>query len=326
MGNAIFRRRGDTYAEPVTITDKNGVPQDINGKAFVLTCSRVENPDDASAQLFQLVGNIVDGDNGQVEFPMTDDQADNLGEFFFDIEMSDSDGSNRRTVLKGPFVLGQDITKPISSFVYLPEAGVGSIAADKSEEWAGAYTTGADVIYGTRDAANVLAFQNMPTHTSVMRLAWSGQAAKRKLFPLNQKLSFEALFYIEEAVVSLEFGTIDRIFVAYAFLGQDAATGNVSCQVFSQNPDFEMIYEVGNFDATAAGWYRIKIEHDPAAPHWGVKVWTDGDAEPSGWTAESSTEVIGPHLEVSFSLRGSAISGAASPVVELGEWSWVVTS
>ena len=87
MGN-IYRKRGDTYPVKLTVQNDAGVPQDITGKTFALTASMIENPPDDSTELFQLTGSITDAAAGEVEFPMSAEQADNVGDFFFDVEMT----------------------------------------------------------------------------------------------------------------------------------------------------------------------------------------------------------------------------------------------
>jgi hypothetical protein len=85
----IKRTRGDTYPTSMTIRQSDGTPMDLTGKQVVLTANTEEDPVDTSTQVFQLVGTITDAENGQVEFPWDADAADNVGMFYYDVEVSD---------------------------------------------------------------------------------------------------------------------------------------------------------------------------------------------------------------------------------------------
>lgn len=107
----ICRKRGDTNPFTLTIKDGDGNAIDISLYAFVLTVDPSPDPADASENLFQLSGTIVDGPNGIVSFEPTTLQADQEPDtYFYDVQMTD-DASKIRTILQGEFEISQDITK-----------------------------------------------------------------------------------------------------------------------------------------------------------------------------------------------------------------------
>ena len=106
----ITRARGDTYRIRITFT-VDGLRLDLTGATLLLTVNSEENPVDATNQLFQLTGAIFgDEKDGVVDFTQTTDDADNVGEFFHDVQMT-AVGGEIRTLIKGQFLMVQDITK-----------------------------------------------------------------------------------------------------------------------------------------------------------------------------------------------------------------------
>ena len=104
----VERFRGDTYPILLVVT-KDGAAYDVTNCTFVLSISKDSSP--ASADyLFQSTGTIVDAVNGKVQFPVTDINADNVGNFYFDVQMIDA-GGYKRTVSKGPITFTQDVGK-----------------------------------------------------------------------------------------------------------------------------------------------------------------------------------------------------------------------
>lgn len=105
--------RNDTIPIKVTMRDKRTLlPIDITGKELTLTVDPSENPSDASANLVQLTGGIVDAAAGIASFtPGPTDMDFDPGEYWFDIQSQDAGGTNRQTVAKGRFYHRQDISK-----------------------------------------------------------------------------------------------------------------------------------------------------------------------------------------------------------------------
>jgi hypothetical protein len=108
----ITRYRGDTYRIRFTFTDLDtGDPIDLTGSSLLLTVNPVVRPDDTSEQLFQLTGSIqAPATDGVCDFTPNATQADNVGEFYYDVEMTAVD-SSVRTLVAGEFNMLQDITK-----------------------------------------------------------------------------------------------------------------------------------------------------------------------------------------------------------------------
>ena len=107
----ITRKRGDTYADELIVKSKTtGLPINITGYTFLLTVDSRQSPDDETTKVYQLTGVIIDAAAGRVGFAPSSTQANRVGGFFFDVQMTD--GSNRvRTIEGGKYRYVQDITK-----------------------------------------------------------------------------------------------------------------------------------------------------------------------------------------------------------------------
>lgn len=105
----ITRKRGDTYADVINITS-GGAPLDVTGYTFLLTVDPEKAPVDNTNNVYQLTGTILDAANGKVEFAPDATQANQLGSFFYDVQMTDGAG-RKRTILAGKYKYVQDITK-----------------------------------------------------------------------------------------------------------------------------------------------------------------------------------------------------------------------
>ena len=107
----ITRRRGDTYAETVTVTDSAGAVVNITGYTFKLTVDPEKAPATAANNLFQITGTILSGPAGTVEFAPSALQADRTpGTYYYDVQMVDGAG-RIRTIALDKWVVTQDITK-----------------------------------------------------------------------------------------------------------------------------------------------------------------------------------------------------------------------
>lgn len=105
----ITRKRGDTYSIEFVILEDD-TPLDITGCTFILTVDPSKAPTDDTTKLFSLTGVILDAAAGSVSFTPTEEEADHVGKFFYDVQLVDGAGK-KRTVAAGKFVLVQDITK-----------------------------------------------------------------------------------------------------------------------------------------------------------------------------------------------------------------------
>ena len=107
--SVITRTRGDTYAHKITILDSaTRLGLDITGNTFVLSVSTIREPTVAS-YVFQVTGTITDAAAGKVSFPFSAVEADNIGTFYYDMEMTA--GTEIRTIDIGSIIFNQDITK-----------------------------------------------------------------------------------------------------------------------------------------------------------------------------------------------------------------------
>jgi hypothetical protein len=107
----ITRVRGDTYADEFVFRNKKtGQPLDLTGYSLKMTVDPLKDPVDAAANLYQLAGTITDAVGGKVEFSPTATQADQVGSYFYDVQMIDALG-RIRTAVTGKYKYVQDITK-----------------------------------------------------------------------------------------------------------------------------------------------------------------------------------------------------------------------
>lgn len=107
----IDRTRGDTTPDTMSLTNsKTRAVVNITGCTFKMTLSTVPDPVDESTQVYQLTGTIVNAEKGVVEFAPTKTQADKVGYFYYDIQMTDTLGRDL-TLVKDTYLFIQDITK-----------------------------------------------------------------------------------------------------------------------------------------------------------------------------------------------------------------------
>ena len=106
------RTRGDTYADEFVVMSKiTKLPIDITtGYSFLLTLDPDKAPVDDTKNKYQLVGVVVNGPGGIVGFAPTAEQADLLGTFWFDVQVTDPAGKIR-TIEHDKYKYVQDITK-----------------------------------------------------------------------------------------------------------------------------------------------------------------------------------------------------------------------
>lgn len=107
----ITRTRGDTHPDVVTVrTTKTKQLTNLSACQFKLTVSTLPNPVDAVGQVYQITGVVADPLTGVVTFTPTLAQANQLGFFYYDIQMTDSFGTVI-TLVKDTYLYKQDITK-----------------------------------------------------------------------------------------------------------------------------------------------------------------------------------------------------------------------
>jgi hypothetical protein len=101
----------DSPIIPVKITDDAGVDIDVTGWSFKMTVDPDSAPSDNTTKLFDVNAVLVAPVTGDITFQPT---AINLAlapdTYFYDIEMTTT-APMTRTILKGQFIVGPDITK-----------------------------------------------------------------------------------------------------------------------------------------------------------------------------------------------------------------------
>lgn len=111
MENTITVYRGDSWPFVVTLTDKKtGLPLEITSHTFKLTVDRKLSPTDATTKIFETTGTIVSPSAGTVRFSPTAENHATAGNFYYDIQMTNSSG-NKKTLPKSQYIILQDITK-----------------------------------------------------------------------------------------------------------------------------------------------------------------------------------------------------------------------
>ena len=110
MSDVITRKRGDDYSIFLELSDGANVPILLTGTSAVMSVSSKREPTTA-AYTFQITGSIYGADVGGVyEFSFDASAADNVGKFYYDVELTDS-GGKIRTVGDGIIIFKQDIGK-----------------------------------------------------------------------------------------------------------------------------------------------------------------------------------------------------------------------
>ncbi len=99
--------RGDTQAFGFAILKPDGTADDLTGNSYLFTCNSTEEPADTADQVFQATGTIA---ANVVSVVLSTAQADNLGDFFYDLQETDVAG-DIFTLAKGGLEFKQDITK-----------------------------------------------------------------------------------------------------------------------------------------------------------------------------------------------------------------------
>ena len=112
MGNneiPIFKR--DTVSIVVNVTNAStGAVIDITGYTFWFTAKTNETDADGSAVIQKTVTTHNDPTNGQTTITLsTSDTDQDVGNYFYDIQMKDGSG-NITTLVKGILKVRQDIT------------------------------------------------------------------------------------------------------------------------------------------------------------------------------------------------------------------------
>lgn len=105
----IVQKRGDNRRVIFTIQNEDRLAIDItNWTAFVMTINSEKTPIDASNEITEQTGTILDGVNGKVAFPV--DNTISVGYYYYDAQAVDHNGEII-TFVEGQYIVRQDITK-----------------------------------------------------------------------------------------------------------------------------------------------------------------------------------------------------------------------
>ncbi len=107
----IIRRRGDTFPYVIQCVDKcSGDPIDVTGYSFLMVVDPSQDPLGSTNNIAQMAGIITEATNGVVEFTPDTNEADNFGNYYYDIQWTDTNAKDR-TIDHGKYILKQDIAK-----------------------------------------------------------------------------------------------------------------------------------------------------------------------------------------------------------------------
>jgi len=106
----ITRHRGDDVPLVLKLwKDKKAAELvDLTGCAATLSVSAEETPTTSDYVLQSTA--TVDPVEGTLTFPFTTADVDNVGKFFFDVQLTDANGK-KKTIRKAKWTFEQDITK-----------------------------------------------------------------------------------------------------------------------------------------------------------------------------------------------------------------------
>jgi hypothetical protein len=109
----IVRKRGDTYPTIFVLTNKETRQPyaDISdGYSFVLVVDPDPFPIGTTGNVFASTGEVLDGATARVGFPLSANDANNVGEYYYEAQMVDPSGYVR-TFASGRYTFVQDLAK-----------------------------------------------------------------------------------------------------------------------------------------------------------------------------------------------------------------------
>jgi len=310
----ITRTRGDTYPFTVTFRDSAGALVDLTGASFILTVNEEEDPDADELPEFSLVGVVAAPLTGVVEFTLSESDADHVGRFFYDIQMTDVQGYIR-TMMRGTFEMQQDITKN----EYLWTAG-GKTAIDGSD---GIYLVMQHANdtweYTVRDSVPVLkvSFSDIDSHISryVRPTDWSA-------IDWDRRFELSGLVYMDLSWWSQWTCSNSYANLGYMAGGLDNDVWANDCWVWAVMPDpVTQIPSQSNYDYSAAkswvaGWIQFVISWDAETGELSMRAWQPpGESDPV--SSDASITAIVPFRFSDFAF------GMAAETVGAAEIAWL---
>lgn len=282
----IVRTRGDTHPIRVTLIDGDGAALDLTGCSLVLTVSSQEDPPESLAPQVALLGSIVAPEaDGIVEFEMTELEADFVGLYYYDIQITDASGYIR-TALRGTFEMRQDITKTQES-LWTADGGT---AVDGSDGIYFIKTHANDAFeYSVRDGVPILRCNFNYSDSSLYRYLVPDLGALDFTLPWR----FTCLCYMDDTWYSQ--ATLPIGINSYRYFYWENEPGYRDVSVGCRWPD--TITQINRYDSsssaqlsTTAGWVRVAFEWEPTTDKMSGKMWMDGDAEPDWQTVTQDGE------------------------------------
>jgi hypothetical protein len=336
----ITRRRGDTYRIRIGFTQDDGTPLPLDG-TFVLVVTEQSAPAMTDPPVMELAGTIVeDGQAGAdaiIDFQQSTDDADHVGEFYYEVENTTAAG-DIRTILEGPFTMTQDRAKTDFEYTVLLD----SFGADGTEvildgdgdgfitnKWD--WRPESELTAETRDAKRVLRWTPKigETKSPTLFMMLGTDAKKSPFRPWRESAEIEILVYLADAGMEFGFRAEDGYSFIDGYIAHATATGvqaGALSYIQTPGPDTTFDSNYGTWEPThSAGWYRAKflLEQGYAAAR--CKHWPDGEAEPAGWEA-NVTPQYQPKIGWYFGASGSfsiAFTGAEfSDLAEITVRTW----
>ena len=252
----------------------------------------------------------------------------------------------RRTVLKGPFVMGQDITKSdVETIILLDSFGVDGTKLELTGQemlWITEWFTDrndplSNVTAETRDTRRVVRFYHPEGFDSTSggvpaRLNLTGDQSP-VFNPWLTNVEATILTYISKASVSIQLnggGIAQSNWYECAFRHEDGVgTSSIVASRVQCTLDVEANFLVGygTVDpAGDAGWYYSKFQMEKGFASFKAKYWPLGEDEPEVWAASLTPQFqpSGRHyLMLSGSFWGVVPAGAAIDVAQISYRTWI---
>ena len=101
--------RGDNWALKFQILDRDDVPFNLTGSRVFFTCKANLEDTDAQAKIQVSQLNHTDPLNGETSIPLTSDQTNLVGEFYYDVCVITSTNV-KYSIIRDKIIFIQDVT------------------------------------------------------------------------------------------------------------------------------------------------------------------------------------------------------------------------
>ena len=268
---SLSRTRGDTYPIRMTMTNPDGTPMDLTNKQVILTANTEEDPIDTTNQVFQIVGTITDAEAGTVEFAPTLEQADNVGLFYFDVEVSD---------VENPVYLWAPDSEPVDGTV-MGTSGQDGILWNN---WTG---DGSDTTF-EYDTIDTVRVATAVSPSDIPNYYFRGPVLG---FPFLSQGQFATMtVYLDGGMAQIGMGSVLGGHWCDINLSLVAAPTVTSQASYTLASGVGAIGTLPAIDATGwvAGWYVLGVGVDSTGA---FKVQCRPQADPEAWLAETTDSV-----------------------------------